>query len=204
MSYTNSGDLDTRRQQRQREKPSALRIFPRATRAFLALVIGIGLVGSAVFAVATGLAATRNPNPLYFTDYEGAVEWQIFSEREYPNLKLWMSDVAYGRAVEARYFDCLVDESSHFQTLRISRGHQGLVVDSRCDPLDFSDVTADKIHPDLVVTTLFTRRDYIATLPGYSPTGNRAILLRTQWDDFVLINYDILLHLGLIDGAVGQ
>ncbi len=160
---------------------------------------GVALVGSLPFAIWTAISVMRDSDGLFFTDYEESVEWQMVRDREYPNLRLWMSDVGYGRAVKAHYLDCLAIESHHFQTLRISRGHQGLFVDTSCEPLDFSTVSADKVHPDLVVFPYFTRRDYIATLPGFVPTGDRAIQLETKWNEHVLINYDLLVHLGLVE-----
>ena len=204
MDLKNPDDVDIRRTCDGQKKPYFSPVFSAAIRTTLVFFAGTALVVSVVFAVVTGLGSLRSQGPLLFADYEESVEWQMFREREFPNLKLWMSDVGYGRSVMARHFDCVATESPHFQTLLISRGHQGLVIDSGCDPLDFSSVSADEIHQDLVVLPYYIRRDYVATLPGYVPRGDRAIQLRTKWNEYVLINYDILEYLGLVEGSTEQ
>lgn len=171
---------------------------PAFARKLVINLIGISLIASCILSLIAGLGLGAKET-LFLTDYEESVEWQMVRDREYPNLKLWMSDVGYGRSVDARYFDCVSPKSPHFETLKISRGHQGLAVDTSCEPLDFSHLSADKLHPDLVVQPYFVRRDYIASLPGFSPKGERAVMLRTKWNEYVLIHYDILVHLDMLD-----
>ena len=135
---------------------------------------------------------------LYLFDYEATVEWQLNRYRADGFTQSRLSDIVFARAVRATNFDCVAEDSPHHQILEHRHGYQGVTIRTDCEPLDFSAVSADNIHPKLFVQPYIDKKAYVGVVPGFHPSGDRAVMLRVMWGEYVLVNYDTLVHLDLL------
>lgn len=70
---------------------------------------------------------------------------------------------------------------------------------SRCEPLDFTDHTADRLHLNLITEDVDGMRLLYAYDPSYSPVGDWAIMARAKEEVNGMVHVDIPDHLGLAD-----
>lgn len=189
--------LPTRRSQHGRGRRSPFQRFIDGLKVVAAAFAGTVFVLSMLSFIPAQLVNLQPAN-LLFRDFESSVDWQLRSERTEDYVQRQLSDVFFGRAVAATTFDCVPEDSPFYRIIRDRHDYQGLTINTDCEPLDFSNVPADQIHPDLIVESFLAGRAYFGTVPGFSPSGDTAIMVRDKWNDYVLVNYDSLIHLGLL------
>ena len=139
---------------------------------------------------------------LFFDDAEFRTAHQLQTERAQWYFQwgyMWFPD-----KIGAIHFLCVDEESPHFAILQGPWNLRGTQVITDCDPLDFSDREADKLHPNLITESTSRGRIYYAYDPTYTPEGDWAVMVRAKYDTFVMVHTDTLRHLGLADVQVDQ
>ena len=139
---------------------------------------------------------------LFFTDAEFSPAHQLQTERAQWYLQ-W-GYIWFPEKVDAIHFLCVAEDSPHFAILQGPWNLRGTKVITDCEPLDLSDRLADQLHPNLITEDIRRSQTFFAYDPNYSPKGNWAILVRAQYDTYVMVHTDTLRHLGLADIEVPE
>lgn len=161
----------------------------------------------AVFSLLTGVVVANlffspRAEQLFFTDAEFRTAHQLQTERAQWYIQwgyMWFPD-----KIGAIHFLCVAEESPHYAILRGPWNLRGTEIVTDCEPLNFSEFTADRLHPDLITEDVRRSGTYFAYDPTYTPEGDWAVMVRAKYDTFVMVHTDTLRHLGLADIQVDQ
>lgn len=169
-------------------EPARRSVFGRGLLVPLSILL-VALIGNVTFA--------PRQEGWVFADNEFATSHQLLTDRAEP-YRSW-GLMWYPERIGAKNFMCVPEGSRHHRILGAPWNLRNSEVTSDCEPLDFTDRAADRLHPNLITEDIDGMRVLYAYDPSYSPVGDWAILVRAEGDVDVMIHVDTLRHLGLAD-----
>jgi hypothetical protein len=152
--------------------------------------------------VALNLFVAKRWDPIFFFDAEFTYIDQLQRDR---SDRIWdeFAGVLLADRLRATEFLCVPTETELHNRLIANNDLTGFVVNSECEPLDFTQQPGNPLPPQLVAGEVAESFLY-AYDPNYTPEGNRAILVETQSGVFVLIHTDTLDQLGLLPQEIAS